>query len=79
MCCHGPQYVLRVTLICQLICLVVHPYYKLDYIESQWGGNKEQEEERAAGNSDAKDWVYEARKIVESTVRIFYPTFTCTN
>ena len=46
----------------------MHPYYKFDYIESQWGGEKEQEEELLNGNADAKNWVLEVRKIVEKTV-----------
>jgi hypothetical protein len=33
-----------------------------------WGGEKEQEEERAAGNLHAKNWQDEARQIVEETV-----------
>jgi hypothetical protein len=48
--------------------LVLHPYYKLAYIKLAWGGEKEQEEDRAAGNQDAKNWQDEARKIVESEV-----------
>jgi len=35
---------------------VLHPYYKLHYIEIAWGGQKEQAAERAAGNVDAKNW-----------------------
>jgi hypothetical protein len=52
--------------------LVLHPYYKLDYIEMAWGGAKEQAEEHAAGNLDAKDWQDEARKVVEQTVSILH-------
>jgi hypothetical protein len=48
--------------------VVLHAYYKLTYIKLVWGGEKEQEEERAAGNQDAKNWQDEARKIVEDTV-----------
>ena len=47
---------------------VLHPYYKLTYIELAWGGEKEQFEEKAAGNKDAKNWQDEARKILEDTV-----------
>lgn len=49
---------------------VLHPYYKLDYIKLKWGGEKEQAEERAQGNLDAKNWQDEARKIIEATVSI---------
>lgn len=50
--------------------IVLHPYYKLDYIKLTWGGAKEQEEEREKGNLDAKNWQDEARKILETTVSI---------
>lgn len=48
---------------------VLHPYYKLHYIKQKWGGAKEQEAERAAGDEFAKNWQDEARKIIEKTVR----------
>jgi len=49
--------------------IALHPYYKLAYIELAWGGAKEQEAERRAGNPDAKNWQDEACKILEKTVR----------
>jgi hypothetical protein len=52
--------------------LALHPYYKLAYFELAWGGEKDQEAERAAGNQDAKNWQDEARKIVESEVSNIY-------
>jgi hypothetical protein len=48
--------------------LVLHPYYKLDYIEMAWGGADEQAKEITAGNLYAKNWQDEAKKIVEATV-----------
>jgi len=48
--------------------LALHPYFKLTYIKLAWGGAKEQEEERKAGNPFAKNWQDEARKILENTV-----------
>ncbi|KAH9920792.1 uncharacterized protein B0H18DRAFT_858501, partial [Fomitopsis serialis] len=51
-----------------VLALVLHPYYKLDYIESEWGGEEERQEQWSAGNFDAKNWKQEARKIVENTV-----------
>ena len=48
--------------------LVLHPYYKLDYIRLTWGGAEEQAKERAAGNRNAKNWQDEARKVVENAV-----------
>ena len=53
---------------CWLILIVLHPYYKLDYIQLAWGGEKEQEEERLAGNFVAKNWQDEALRIFEQMV-----------
>jgi hypothetical protein len=50
--------------------LVLHPYYKLDYIKLSWGGAEEQAIERLEGNLDAKNWQDEALKVVEKTVSI---------
>jgi hypothetical protein len=47
---------------------VLHPYYKLQYIKLAWGGEKEQAEERAAGNWNAKNWQDEAQKILKAMV-----------
>ncbi|KAF9238703.1 hypothetical protein BU15DRAFT_47458, partial [Melanogaster broomeanus] len=33
-----------------ILALVLHPYYKLDYIKMVWGGPEEQEMEIASGN-----------------------------
>jgi hypothetical protein len=49
---------------------VLHPYYKLTYIEHAWGGEEEQLKEIAKGNLDAKNWQDEAQQIVENTVSI---------
>jgi hypothetical protein len=49
---------------------VLHPYYKLNYIEMAWGSEKEQAAEIAAGNFDAKNWHAEALKTVEAVVRL---------
>jgi hypothetical protein len=48
--------------------LVLHPYFKLTYIKMAWGGAEEQAAEIAAGNTNAKNWQDEARKVVEQTV-----------
>jgi hypothetical protein len=50
------------------VVIVLHPYYKLDYIKLSWGGAEEQTKERAEGNHNAKNWQDEALKIVEKTV-----------
>lgn len=48
--------------------VVLHPYYKLDYIKLTWGGAEEQAKERAAGNVNARNWQDDALKVVEMTV-----------
>jgi len=48
---------------------VLHPYYKLAYIELSWRGAEEKEVEIAAGNLDVKDWHDKANKLIENTVR----------
>jgi hypothetical protein len=50
--------------------IVLHPYYKLDYIKLSWGGAEEQAIERREGNPFAKNWQDEALKIVEKTVSV---------
>ncbi|KAF8074785.1 hypothetical protein FPV67DRAFT_1390698, partial [Lyophyllum atratum] len=51
-----------------ILALVLHPYYKLDYIELAWGGEAEQRKEQAEGNTHAKNWQDEARQVVEDAV-----------
>ena len=48
--------------------LVLHPYYKLAYIQQNWGGIEEQDVERAAGNQHAINWQDEAEKVLEEAV-----------
>jgi len=48
---------------------LLHPYYKLAYIEISWGGEKEQAAEIAQEKLDAKNWHGEARKLIKRTVR----------
>ncbi|KAF8696454.1 hypothetical protein AX14_001593 [Amanita brunnescens Koide BX004] len=55
-----------------ILALMLHPYYKLDYIQLAWGGEKEQEEERLAGNFAAKNWQDEALRIFEQTVETYW-------
>jgi hypothetical protein len=52
------------------LVIVLHPYYKLDYIRLSWGGAEEQIKERAEGNRNAKNWQDEALKVVEKTVSV---------
>ena len=54
---------------------MLHPYYKLQYIEKKWGGEAEQQAEIAAGNADAINWVEHARDVVDTAVSYhFIPT-----
>jgi hypothetical protein len=48
--------------------LVLHPYYKLNYIKIAWGGEEEQAAEIRASNADAKNWQQEAQGIIEAAV-----------
>lgn len=52
------------------LIIVLHPYYKLDYIKLSWGGAEEQAKERLEGNPFAKNWQDEALKVVEKTVSV---------
>jgi hypothetical protein len=61
---------LVIGLLTQLV-LVLHPYYKFAYFKLAWGDPEEQAAEIKTGNSDAKDWQDDARKIVERTVSHF--------
>ncbi|KAH9058016.1 hypothetical protein EDB83DRAFT_2520902 [Lactarius deliciosus] len=55
-----------------VLSLILHPYYKLNYIKHVWGGEEEEMADIAAGNLHAKNWQAEAWKILEDTVhRIF--------
>ena len=53
-------------------CPVLHPYYKLLYIEMVWGGAEEQKLELEASNPNAKDWHDKATKIVEKTMMEYW-------
>lgn len=48
--------------------LVIHPYYKLNWIELHWGGAATQAEAIKNGDKHARNWVDEAEKLVEATV-----------
>jgi hypothetical protein len=59
--------------------IVLHPYYKLEYIKLAWGGAEEQDKERAAGNQQAKNWQDEAKKVLETEVFDRYLGFCLAN
>ena len=56
---------------------MLHPYYKLDYIEMAWGGADEQKKEIKDGNPHAKNWQDEAQKVVEGAVILGLPYRVC--
>ncbi|KAG9307886.1 hypothetical protein JVU11DRAFT_13044, partial [Chiua virens] len=55
-----------------VLALVLHLYYKLDYIKMAWGGTAEQAKEIAAGNKHTKNWHDEALKVVEATMQHYW-------
>ena len=52
--------------------IVLHPYYKLTYIQMAWGGLEEQWKELEAGNPNVKDWQDEALQLVEQTMQEYW-------
>jgi hypothetical protein len=51
-----------------ILLSVLHPYFKDEWFKLRWGGAKEQAEEYANGNFEAKNWQDEARKVIETMV-----------
>lgn len=47
---------------------VLHPYFKLEYIDEKWGGAEEQAKEIAKGYPDAVNWQAEARRVLHEHV-----------
>lgn len=47
---------------------VLHPYYKLAYIEQMWGGEEEYQDDLAAGLPGARNWQVYATDIVDKAV-----------
>nr|VWO96606.1 C2H2-type domain-containing protein [Ganoderma boninense] len=56
-----------------ILALLLHPYYKLRYIEKKWGGHAEQQAEIAAGNFDAINWIEHAREVVNTAMEHYWP------
>ena len=52
------------------LIIVLHPYYKLNYIKLSWEGAEEQAIKRLEGNPFAKNWQDKALKVVEKTVSL---------
>ena len=51
---------------------MLHPYYKLTYIEMEWGGAEEQRKVQEKGDLNAKDWCDEARQIIEKVMEEYW-------
>ena len=59
---------------------VLHPYYKLDYIESEWGGQAEYKTDLAAGLANVINWTAHACDITKKAVSILLLVLTiCTH
>ena len=58
------------------IRIVLHPYYKLDYIKMAWGRPEEQAQDIAAGNKNAINWHDEALQVVERTMQEYWDEAT---
>ncbi|KAI1796502.1 hypothetical protein LXA43DRAFT_879770, partial [Ganoderma leucocontextum] len=56
-----------------ILALLLHPYYKLDYIEEQWGGQNEYEADLAAGLPNPINWTAHAREVTEKAMRRYWP------
>ncbi|KAF9234314.1 hypothetical protein BU15DRAFT_52767, partial [Melanogaster broomeanus] len=67
-----PVYILVLGIISLTFYIILHPYYKLNYIKMAWGGPEEQEMEIASGNPNAKNWYDEALKTIEKAVQEYW-------
>ncbi|KAI1781763.1 hypothetical protein LXA43DRAFT_907803, partial [Ganoderma leucocontextum] len=56
-----------------ILALLLHPYYKLDYIEAEWGGQQEYEADLAAGIENAINWTAHARDVTEQALKHYWP------
>ncbi|KAL1947386.1 hypothetical protein VTO73DRAFT_14347 [Trametes versicolor] len=56
-----------------VLSLLLHPYYKLAYIEQMWGGEEEYLADVAAGVHNARNWQAYATEIVEKAMQEYWP------
>ncbi|KAI0716947.1 hypothetical protein C8Q76DRAFT_567735, partial [Earliella scabrosa] len=56
-----------------ILSLYLHPYYKLAYIESRWGGEAEYLQDLADDIPNAVNWQEHAKKVVEDALREYWP------
>ncbi|TBU51988.1 hypothetical protein BD310DRAFT_982181 [Dichomitus squalens] len=58
-----------------ILALLIHPYYKFEYIEHQWGGEAEYLADVTAGIPNPRNWVAYAREVVKKApIRFGRPT-----
>ncbi|EJF60759.1 hypothetical protein DICSQDRAFT_170902 [Dichomitus squalens LYAD-421 SS1] len=55
-----------------ILALLIHPYYKFEYIEHQWGGEAEYLADVTAGIPNPRNWVAYAREVVEKAMRKYW-------
>ncbi|KAG6843319.1 hypothetical protein H0H87_005928 [Tephrocybe sp. NHM501043] len=58
-----------------LLLLLIHPYYSIDYIWVEWGGEEEQLAEVAKGNFDAINWVEKAKEVMEQVMALYWTSW----
>ncbi|TFK88464.1 hypothetical protein K466DRAFT_454038, partial [Polyporus arcularius HHB13444] len=56
-----------------ILALYLHPYYKLLYIEEQWGGEEDFLAEVMDGVPNARNWQAFARQTVEDALKEYWP------
>ncbi len=49
--------------------VVLHPYFKLWYIEEKWGGENDYQAALANGDPNPRNWQQYARDVVEKAIR----------
>ncbi|RPD57654.1 hypothetical protein L226DRAFT_441361, partial [Lentinus tigrinus ALCF2SS1-7] len=55
-----------------ILALFLHPYFKLRYIEEQWGGEFEYNENVAAGVPNPQNWQKFVHEVVEKNVKKYW-------
>ncbi|KAI0691879.1 hypothetical protein C8T65DRAFT_537582, partial [Cerioporus squamosus] len=55
-----------------ILALFLHPYFKLRYIEEQWGGDADFPADLENGDPDVHDWQKYACQVVKTTVKKYW-------
>ncbi|KAM5541078.1 hypothetical protein V8D89_005389 [Ganoderma adspersum] len=56
-----------------ILALLLHPYYKLNYIEHQWGSEDEYLADLKAGELNARNWRQYAREVIDRAMERYWP------